>query len=95
MLVQVSKAWKSALGKKGKLSATALVLTAEEAGGWLEHAGWRITLPAGSRVAWPILPHDQYKKDGSAALALAKLVLTLPLTAVQPRLAVTITRLSP
>jgi hypothetical protein len=45
---------------------------------WIEHAGWRLSLPRGSRVLWPVLPHNPYRKDGEATIEEARLVVSLP-----------------
>lgn len=53
--------------------------------GWLRHGGWRLTLPAGSRVTWPVLPHNPYRKDGSATIEEARVVVSLSLPDPEPR----------
>ena len=45
----------------------------------IEHAGWRLELPVGSQVLWPVLPHNPYRKDGEADLEEGRLVAVLPL----------------
>lgn len=40
-------------------------LTSDQTGDWISHAGWRISVPKGSSVIWPVLPHNPYVKDGS------------------------------
>lgn len=47
-------------------------------GAWFEHAGWRLSLPAGTRLVWPVLPHNPYTKGGEAKVGEARLVLVLP-----------------
>ena len=60
--------------------------------GWVAHAGWRITVPTGGRVVWPVLPHNPYRKDGAATIQEARLVIVMPFDAQtkQHKLAVTI-----
>lgn len=48
---------------------------------WLEHAGWRLHLPPGSRVVWPALPHNPYRKAGDSTIEEARLVVVLPFSA--------------
>ena len=91
LIPHVGGAWKTAAGKSGKLGAQPVRLTAEEAGGWFEHAGWRITLPPGATLRWPVLPHDPYTKDGRAKITQGRIVLSLPLSAESPRREVTVT----
>ena len=80
LLPHIGSAWKTASGKNGILNSTSLNLTADEAGGWFEHSGWRIDLPVGSSLVWPVAPHDPYKKDGRADLKDNRIVVALPFT---------------
>ena len=41
--------------------------------------GWRVEVPAGASVDWPVLPYDQYVKDGTAPLEQGRIVVTIPL----------------
>ena len=45
---------------------------------WLAHAGWRLTVPDGGRVVWPVLPHNPYRKDGAAFVDEARIVVVVP-----------------
>ena len=45
---------------------------------WIEHAGWRVSLPRGARLIWPALPHNPYRKGGEATTEEARLVVVLP-----------------
>ncbi|MSS73365.1 MAG: hypothetical protein EXS64_18025 [Candidatus Latescibacteria bacterium] len=47
-------------------------------GGWIEHAGWRLSLPRGARLVWPALPHNPYRKAGESTIEEARLVVALP-----------------
>ena len=44
---------------------------------WIEHAGWRLSLPRGACVLWPVLPHNPYRKGGEATVEEARLVVAL------------------
>ncbi|MGI8908527.1 MAG: hypothetical protein ACR2IE_18790 [Candidatus Sumerlaeaceae bacterium] len=79
LMPSMATAWKTASGKSGSLTTNSISLSSEEAGGWFEHGNWRVSLPAGSRLDWPALPHNPYRKDGSADAAEGRIVLTLPL----------------
>ncbi len=46
---------------------------------WIEHAGWRLSVPPGASVIWPVLPHNPYRKDGAATIEEARLVVAVPL----------------
>jgi hypothetical protein len=77
-LPHMKQAWQTASGKGGKLAKNPIALAPGEAGAWFEHAGWRVTLPPQASIDWPVLPHDQYKKDGAAEPAQGRIVVTLP-----------------
>jgi hypothetical protein len=47
-------------------------------GGWVEHGGWRLSLPDGARLTWPALPHNPYRKAGESTVEEARLVVALP-----------------
>ena len=65
-------------GSESLLGNTSVVIEADE-NGWIEHGDWRLTLPAGSRCSWPVLPHNPYRKDGLAMIDEARIVISVPL----------------
>ncbi|MBV9865624.1 MAG: hypothetical protein JO316_09760 [Abitibacteriaceae bacterium] len=77
-LPHLGQRWQTASGKSGTLGPQPLHLTAEEAGAWFEHNGWRVSLPPGSSLIWPVLPHNPYRKDGHAEPSEGRIVLVLP-----------------
>ena len=52
---------------------------------WIEHGGWRLSLPVGSRVVWPARPHNPYRKAGDATVKESRIVVVLPFSATTPR----------
>jgi len=54
-------------------------ISSDEAGGAVAHNGWRLRLPQGANVRFPVLPFNPYRQDGKAPLDLASLVLSIPL----------------
>ena len=68
--VQTVKGVEKALGDEA--------FTISDAGGWIAHNGWKLTLPKEASVTWPVLPHNPYRKDGSATIGEARLVVSLP-----------------
>ena len=60
------------------LSEDAFVWPAGTFGGWIEHAGFRISTPRSAAVRWPVLPHNPYRKDGRAEAGEGRLVIDLP-----------------
>lgn len=62
--------WKETLrtggGTRIELGEGPLNLSAAQVDGSVEHAGWRLILPASATLQWPALPHNPYRKDGHA-----------------------------
>ena len=78
-LAKIGATWSTASGKSGKLSADEpIALAAGDAGEWFEHKGWRVYLPKQATVRWPVLPHNQYAKDGRPDVNEGRIVVTLP-----------------
>lgn len=69
-------------GQMLALTDADVIISAREIGGWFDYRGLRVTMPAGSSLRWPDRQHDQYKKDGSSSLGVAKLVLVMPFKGV-------------
>lgn len=90
LLPRMGQDWETASGKTGKLGSEPFRLGPGEAGAWLAHNGWRISLPPGASVVWPVLPHNPYKKDGSAAPQEGRIVVILPFDANVLRQEVTV-----
>ncbi len=79
-------------GRKVRLGE-ALALSAEQVGPWFAYDGLKVTMPTGARLLWPARQHDPYKKDGSAGLGTAKLVLAMPFAKGVTRHEVTLSRM--
>jgi len=45
---------------------------------WIEHAGWRLSIPDGAKVVWPALPHNPYRKGGESTAEEGRIVVVLP-----------------
>jgi hypothetical protein len=69
----------TATGAEFETGRTPVAITAESAGGWVSHGGWRISLPAGSTLNWPVSPFNPYAADGAGPLDEASAVLAVPL----------------
>lgn len=78
LIPHMGQPFKTEGGLHKKLSDKALNLSGKELGSWIEHAGWRLSLPSDATVAWPVLPHNPYVKDGAAKPAEGRIVVTLP-----------------
>lgn len=76
---------RSASGDRARLGAKPFELSAQKAGGSVRYGKLRISMPEGSRLVWPALLHNPYKKDGRTDYHSGRLVLCVPLSANQPR----------
>jgi hypothetical protein len=77
LLPSLGKSWRTAARIMGEIRGDAIKLQTEELGGWFEDNGWRIEVPAGSTLSWPVLPHNPYRKDGHAELSEGRIIITL------------------
>ena len=75
LIAHLGQALHSAVGHCEALGEEALDWPEPE---WLEHAGWRLRIPSGARLYWPVFPHNPYRKDGAATIEEARLVVVLP-----------------
>jgi len=53
--------------------------------GFVEHNGWRLLLPAATRIEWPTVPHNPYKKGGEGDIEDSRLVVSMPFSAERTR----------
>ena len=93
--MSVGNSCKTGAGGIFSLSSQAVEIKAKDAGGWMECEGWRLSLPAGSRVNFPVYPFDPEDRRGKADLNQARGVLSFPLNAAFPAQVVTITVIKP
>ena len=80
LLPRLGEALRTGKAPERVLGEEPFVLTAEEAGGWIAHGGWKLSLPEGSKVIWPALPHNPYVKDGAAKVHEGRIVVSIPFT---------------
>ncbi len=90
LLPRMGKELTAASGRRQLLDATSVLWKPGEAGEWIELAGVRVTVPKDATVAWPVLPHDPYKKDGRAEPLQGRIVVDLPLSKGESRVTVEI-----
>ena len=74
------EAWRTASGRRGVFGKDAIWFGPGEVGEWFEHHGWRISVPKGATLSWPVVPHNPYRKDGFAGMDEGLLVVVLPFT---------------
>ena len=60
------------------LGESPLEFTSQQVGGKLTHAGYTLHLPESTTLHWPALPHNPYRKDGSATAAEGRIELRIP-----------------
>jgi hypothetical protein len=82
---------KTAAGGVLSLSDRPIEIRAEDAGGWVEFEGWRINLPAGSKINFPSYPFDPDARDTRAPLSQARGILSYPLNSTVPKTEFTVT----
>lgn len=75
LMAHLGEALDSDVGRCESLGAEALDWPGVE---WIGHAGWSLDLPPGARLYWPVTPHNPYRKDGSATVEEARIVIVLP-----------------
>lgn len=78
LIPHMGEALVTAAGERRTVQDAPFELSGKETGGWMEHAGWRLSVPDAATVRWPVLPHNSYVKDGSAKPAEGRIVLSLP-----------------
>lgn len=76
---------RSASGKDARLDEDSFEWSAREAGGSVRIGALEVNMPEGSRLVWPALLHDPYKKDGTSDYKSGRLVLCVPLSAERNR----------
>ena len=69
----------SAAGKKLRLGGERIELSHGELGAWIRHHGWTLKLAEGSRLIWPVFPHNPYADAPETRLEYAVGALSVPL----------------
>ena len=87
----MGKSLKTECGVEKMLNGDTFALSGKEIGTWIEHAGWRLTVPDNATVAWPVLPHNPYVKDGAAKPSEGRIVVTLPFSREKQEYVLTLT----
>ena len=90
LIPHLDRPLRMASGEQIRLGEEPLAWSADGDGSWIEHAGWRLSLPRGARVIWPVLPHNPYRKAGEATIEEARLIVALPFSPMISRYEVTL-----
>jgi hypothetical protein len=51
----------TALGHKAVLDEKAIRWDANDVGNWIRQGGWKLRLPPGARLVWPVYPFNPYR----------------------------------
>jgi len=78
LIPRMNRPLETAAGEKHTLGTTPIELSAEQIGGWVSHAGWRLHLPSCASLHWPALPHNPYRKDGRAGASEGRIEIRIP-----------------
>jgi len=81
LLPHFDKPLRTQAGVEKIVGKDSFTLSSKDMGEWIEHGGWRLTVPEGATLSWPVLPHDPYTKDGHSEPGEGRIVLTAPFTA--------------
>ena len=68
-------------GQRFELGVSPVTLSADQVGGSVAHAGWRLTVPKTATLTWPALPHNPYRADGRAEPQEGRIEIRIPLAA--------------
>jgi hypothetical protein len=69
----------TATGKKITLGAERIEFSSEELGDWIRHHGWTLKQAEGSRLTWPVYPHNPYADAPETNLKYAVGALSVPI----------------
>jgi hypothetical protein len=78
LIPHLNQTLETAGGQKVSLSELPVSFTAEQVGGVVTHAGYRLHLPETATLHWPVLPHNPYRKDGRATPAEGRIEIRIP-----------------
>ena len=82
LIPRVGKPCASEKGGEIKLDDKPFNLSSDELGGWISHAGWKLTIPSSATVTWPVLPHNPYTQDGHTnSVGEGRIVVSVPFSA--------------
>lgn len=81
LLPRLGATLKNGKGQSVVLGSERIEWQPAELAGSLLYGGCRFTLPPAAHLAWPILPHNPYVKDGHAEPSEGRVVLILPFDA--------------
>jgi hypothetical protein len=78
LLPHLGEALKTGGGEEVTIGSEPLALSAEQVGGSISYAGFRLRLPPCATLHWPALPHNPYRKDGRASPSEGRIEIRIP-----------------
>jgi hypothetical protein len=85
LLPHLGETVETGAGHVFRLDETPVAFSAEELGGSVRHAGYRLRLPETASLHWPALPHNPYRKDGRATAAEGRIEIRIPFDRAHPK----------
>ncbi|MBI3854789.1 MAG: hypothetical protein HY293_03765 [Planctomycetes bacterium] len=64
---------------KGRVTASAERVDVEDVAGFVRHHGWKLSVDAPARLAWPVFPFNPYSNGPETSLERAVATLSIPL----------------
>jgi hypothetical protein len=61
LIMKAGEMVETSAGRKVVLDEKPIRWNAEDVGNWIRHRGWRLKIPPGVRLAWPIYPFNPYR----------------------------------
>lgn len=79
LCLKAGETLETAVGKKVLLGTERIESASAELGQWIRHHGWTLKLAEGSRLIWPVYPHNPYTDTPETSLTHAVGALSVPL----------------
>ncbi|MCI0535993.1 MAG: hypothetical protein L0Z50_12275, partial [Verrucomicrobiales bacterium] len=83
LLLRAGEILETGAGQKTVLDEKAIRWNVEQLGGWIRHRGWKMRLPPGLRLSWPIYPFNPYRNGPETELKHAVGTISSTLTSKQ------------
>jgi len=85
LIPHLNKPLATAAGRKVTIGAEPVTLNAEQVGGRIDYAGYRLLVPASASLHWPTLPHNPYRRDGRASPSEGRIEIRVPFDKDHPK----------
>jgi hypothetical protein len=85
LLPRMNRLLRTAAGAEFTVGEEPIELPAEQVGGGVSHAGYRLQLPEAASLHWPALPHNPYRRDGRASATEGRIEIRIPFDAEHPQ----------